>query len=110
MFEHTAQVHKYSIPNSSTFPDADSLIPPNVFFQMTVKMDHPFVAQRVLNCAKKYKWRDDPIYFIYVVPKDHVDEYRYQIALTTKKTPLDKQPENIQQYVLGIDADSLGDD
>lgn len=77
---------EYLIPESTNFPDVDSFLPGDVVFQMTTSNHHPYSISRMTSVYKKWLGKDLPkLPFIYVVPLDRFDAFKYQQPMLPKK-------------------------
>ena len=95
----------YGIPASNTNPDYDACIKDFGLFQMTISPKHPFTCIRVKEVFDKF-CSQMPRIFIYVVPMDLYETYRYQVPLSAdKKKTLSAAYHHCYQFVLGLDID-----
>jgi hypothetical protein len=65
---------KYLVPEKPNWNDIDSVLAPNIAFQMTISLRHPYDQSRVL----KQFGELESIAFVYVVPETIYDDFQFQ--------------------------------
>lgn len=100
----------YLSPWIAELPDVDCIVYPNVFIQVTLNPSHPYCQSHVLklrqNILEKLKRKEEEhakLHFIYVVPQDLFDSYKYQLPSTQKGDVLPSNSPEIVQYVMAFE-------
>ena len=96
----------YHVPTASNFPDIDSFLFEDVVFQMTTNPHHPYSITRMEKLYRGWPKGDKALPFIYVVPEDRFDEFRYQQPTIAKKN--DKKEETSQGTLVEFEEEKTG--
>ena len=91
---------KYFVPNKRNFIAVDSILPPDLAFQMTVSTTHPVIrhgltlVKKLLQCAK--------LNLYFVVPKEIYDEFKKQPYHTHKKKVYKNAVTDVSQWAVCV--------
>ncbi|CAG8737454.1 1313_t:CDS:1, partial [Acaulospora morrowiae] len=94
----------YCIPIQKNNASFDAIIPPNMFFQMTVAKSHPIIKSGLEKYIERID-QDDDIKFYFVLPKEIYHTYKEQALYTTKRTVVQNKPawfSRFKQYALEL--------
>jgi hypothetical protein len=113
VFDHVEAVDltgpaMYYRPRSKSFPSVDSLVSPNLLFQIAVSNDHAVKMDGLDNILRTVR-PSAPARLIFVVPPDIFNEFTKQAYVTTKGNFAKTIPRTVQaveQWVLKISLDS----
>jgi hypothetical protein len=106
--DENIQDYYYSVPSKPNFPDVDAIVKNVAVFQMTINPSHPFTATRAAKLIEGWMNPED-IPFIYVVPEDIFEVFKYQTPVYKNNEPVAKKQKTDQfkQYALCIDMNEL---